>query len=106
MEGEPPQLQSRTYGLTLNAADLNAFGDKQVTQHLAAREREIHMQLVDAPHDGQISRRGRPRRVIDAAPADPQLPRLLRHRQRVRTIDHRFALGNRPALLRSWAERP
>lgn len=36
--------------------------------------------------------------VINAAPADPQLACLPHHRQAVRTIDHRFALGNRPAL--------
>ena len=35
---------------------------------------------------------------IDAAAADPQLARLPRHRQHVRTVDHRFALGNSPAL--------
>lgn len=33
--------------------DLDAFGGKQVAQHPAAREREIHVQRVDPPHDRQ-----------------------------------------------------
>ena len=31
----------------MQAADLDAFGSKQVTQHRAARKRKVHVQLVD-----------------------------------------------------------
>lgn len=82
----------------MQTADLDAFGGKQVTQHPAAREREIHVQFVEPPHDGEIGRGGRPWQIVDAAATDPQFPRLPAHRQRVRTVDHRFALGNSPAL--------
>ena len=56
------------------------------------------MQLVDPPHDGKIGRRHRPWHIINTAAADPQCLRLLRNRQRVDTVDHRFVLGNSPAL--------
>ena len=90
----------------MQAADLDAFGSKRVTQHPAACERKVHVQLVDPPHDGEIGSRDRPWQIIDATAADPQLPRLPRNRQRVDTVDHRFALGNSPAQSRIGAERP
>jgi hypothetical protein len=64
------------------------------------------VQLVEASHDGKVGLRGRPRQITDAAAANPQFPRLPCHWQRVHAIDHRFALGNSPAQLRNWAERP
>src|SRR3546814_17191874 len=56
------------------------------------------MQFVDPTHDRQIAVRHRPRQIVDAAAADPELPRLGGQRQRMITVDHRFALGNRTAF--------
>ena len=80
------------------AADLDAFLPQKITQHPTTRERKFQVQLVDPPHDGEIGRRHRSGQIINAAPADPQLPGLPRQRQCVRTVDHRFALGNSPAF--------
>src|SRR4051812_48149831 len=80
------------------AADLHAFGLQEITQHPAAREWEVEMQLVHPAHDGEIGRRHRSRQVVDAAPADVQSLRLAAHGQTVRSVDHRLALS-RPALL-------
>ena len=79
------------------AAGPEAFGGQQITQHAAAREREIQMQLVHPAHQREISGRGRPWPVINAAPADVQHPGLSRDWQIMRAVDHRFALG-KPAL--------
>jgi hypothetical protein len=38
----------------LQAADLDAFGDKPIPQHSAAREREVQVQLVELPHDSKV----------------------------------------------------
>src|SRR4051794_8560284 len=78
-------------------ADLEALRRQQVTQHPAACERILEMQLIHAPHDGKIGVRDGPRLVIDAALADTQQLRLLRDRQIVGTIDHRLGLS-KPAL--------
>ena len=86
--------------------DLDAVGGNKVAQHPAARKREVHVQHVDPPHDREVGSQHRLRQIIYAAAADPQLSRLPCHRQRVRTVDHRFALGNSPAQLRIRAERP
>src|SRR5271166_1418408 len=56
------------------------------------------MQRVDPPHDRKLSRRRRPRFVIEAAAAQPQQFRLPRQRQVMASVDHRLALS-RPALL-------
>src|ERR1039457_6422125 len=56
------------------------------------------MQPVETPHDREIGVRHRARQIIDAAAADPQNLRLLRDRQIVLAVDHRFALSN-PALV-------
>src|SRR3546814_15324592 len=56
------------------------------------------MQFVDPTQDRQVAVRHRPRQIVDAAAADPELPRLGGQRQRMITVDHRFALGNRPAF--------
>ncbi len=82
----------------MKAADFDAFGVQEIAQHPAARERRVEMQFVDAAHNGETGRGRRPRQIIDAAPADVQRLRLPGDRQRVRTVDHRFALSM-PALL-------
>jgi hypothetical protein len=82
----------------MQAADLDAFGGIQVTQHPAVRERTVHVQLVEPLHDGEIGNQGRSRYIVDTAAADPQLARLSRYRQRMRMVDIRFALGSSPAL--------
>lgn len=56
------------------------------------------MQPIETPHDREIGVRHRARQVIDAATADLQDFRLLRDRQIVLAVDHRFALSN-PALV-------
>jgi hypothetical protein len=87
--------------------DLDALLPEQIAEHPAAGKGELHGQLVDPPHDGEIGRRYRLGEVIYAAPADPLLPGLPRRWQRMRTIDHRFTLGNSPAhFSEDWAERP
>jgi hypothetical protein len=54
-------------------------------------------ELVHSTHDGEIDGRYWSGQVIDAATADPERPCLLRDRQIVLAVDHRFALS-RPAL--------
>src|SRR5690606_6861135 len=67
-------------------------------QHPAARERELHVQLVDAMHQLQIGVRYPAGLVVDTAPADPQHFGLTADAQVGLGIDHFLALGNRPAL--------
>jgi hypothetical protein len=90
----------------MQPTDFDANGCKQIAQHPAAGKREVHVQLIEPPHDGEIGNRGRSRQIINAAAADLEFPRLPRHRQRVRSVDHRFARGNSPAQLQTRAERP
>src|SRR6056297_502794 len=78
--------------------DPEPFLDEQTLQHPVARERELHVQLVDPVHQLQIGIRNRARLVVDAAPADPQHDRLAADAQLRGGIDHFLALGNRPAL--------
>lgn len=56
------------------------------------------MQLVNSVHQLQIGAPDRARLVIDAAPADPQHDVSAADTELCSGIDHRFALGNRPAL--------
>ena len=69
-----------------------------VAQHPTDRKRVFEMQRIDPVHDRQPRRGRRPRKVVDAAPAQPQQRRLLRERQGMDAVDHRFALS-RPTLL-------
>ena len=62
------------------------------------------MQLVNPPHEREVGCRHRPGQVIDARPTDGQRRRLLRDRQIVRTVDHRFALS-KPALQSAPAKK-
>lgn len=78
--------------------DLEAFLDQQTLQHPAARERELHVQLVDPVHQLQIGVRHWARLEIDAAPADPQHEDLAADAQLRGGIDYLLALGNRPAF--------
>jgi hypothetical protein len=80
------------------AAYRDAFLPEQIAQHSTPRKGELHVQLVDPPHDGEIGSRHRPGQIINAASADPKLACLPGHRQAVRTIDQRLALRSRPAL--------
>jgi len=91
----PHPLHQRRH---MPAADLAPLGSQQVAQQPTAGEGELQMQLVNPPHEREVGCRHRPGQVIDAPPTDVQRRRLLRDRQIVRTVDHRFAL-NRPALL-------
>src|SRR4051794_1691339 len=79
------------------AADRDPLLAQEIAQHPAACEGELEMEFVDPPHDREFGRRHRPGRVGDAAAADPERLCLLRDRQVVLAVDHRFALG-RPAL--------
>src|SRR4051812_15090181 len=80
------------------AADADPLLGEKIPQHAAARKREFEVQLVHPAHDGQIGRRRGPLPGVDATAADPQRLGLLSDGQRVRAVDHRFALS-RPALL-------
>ena len=91
----PHPLHQRRH---MPAADLAPLGSQQVAQQPTSGEGELQMQLVNPPHEREVGCRHRPGQVIDAPPTDVQRRRLLRDRQIVRTVDHRFAL-NRPALL-------
>jgi len=55
------------------------------------------MQLVNPPHEREVSCRHRPAQVIDARPTDGQRRRLLRDRQIVRTSIIAAALQSRSA---------
>lgn len=74
------------------------FLPAQIAQHHAACERIEQVQLVDPTHDRQVGARQGSRQIVDAAVADAVLLRLTGQRQRMATVDHRFALGNRPAF--------
>jgi hypothetical protein len=52
------------------AADLAPFGSQQASQHPRAREGELQMQLVEAPHDREVGARHRTGQIINAAAAD------------------------------------
>src|SRR5215207_11375479 len=80
------------------AADVDPLLVEKIPQHPAAREGELEVQLVHPAHEGEVGRGNRSRQIVDAAAADPERLSLLGERQRVRVVDHRFALS-RPALL-------
>src|SRR3954447_11918555 len=80
------------------ATDLDPLLAEKIPQHPAAREGELQVQFVDPAHDGEIGRGHRSGPVVDAAAADPECFGLPGKRQRVRAVDHCFALS-RPALL-------
>jgi hypothetical protein len=56
------------------------------------------MQPVETPHDCEVGFRHWARQVVDAATADAQNVSLLRDRQIMLAVDHRFALS-KPALV-------
>jgi hypothetical protein len=61
-------------------AHLDALMPEHIAQHPAAREWVEQVTLVDPPHNRQISFQNRAGQIVDAAPADPELPRLSRKR--------------------------
>ena len=89
----------------MTPAHLMAFAVQKPFQHPAARERILQMQLVDPAHQCEIGVRNRARQVIDAAPADPERLGLTAEAQPMVAIDHRFALGRRPALPSATAKK-
>jgi hypothetical protein len=83
--------------------DLEAFLHQQPLQHPAARERELHVQLVDPVFQlqsvsRQIRVRHRARLATDAAPAEPKHLGLTADTWLRYAVDHLLALGSRPAL--------
>src|ERR1700716_2792429 len=78
-------------------ANLAPLGSQQVAQQPTARKGELQMQLVNPTHEREGGWRHRTGPGSDASPTDVQRRCLLRDRQIVRTVDHRFALS-RPAL--------
>lgn len=86
-------------------AHLTAFRFQKTLEHPAAGKGIFQMQLVDPAHEREIGVRGRARQVIDAAPADPERLRLSAKAQPMVTADHRFALGDRPALPSATAKK-
>jgi hypothetical protein len=60
----------------VESANLNAFLPEQIAQQPAAGKRIKQMQFVYPPHYRQVSARHGPRQMVDAAAADPELPRL------------------------------
>ncbi len=76
------------------AADRDAFAIEQVTQHPTAGERMLQVQFVDTPHQRQVRVRGRLRLVVDRRARQVQQLRLAHDRQRVRRVNHRFALAS------------
>ncbi len=78
------------------AANIDVLLPEQIAQHSTPGKAKLQMRFVHLPHDAEIGPRYLLRQVLNAASADPQFSGLPRQRQAVRTIDHRFALGNRP----------
>ncbi len=74
------------------AADLDSFAVEHVAQHPGAGERKLQVQFVDPAHHGQVGRRYRLRQVIDVRARDVHQLGLATNRQRMRSIDHFFAL--------------
>ena len=60
----------------MKAADFDAVGIQEITQHPAARERKVEMQFIHPMHDDKIGCGHRPGQIIDAAPAGVQRLRL------------------------------
>jgi hypothetical protein len=76
--------------------DFPSVRREKTAQHPAAREREVQVQLIDAPHQPEISIRDRARPVINCAATDPKQPHLPVNGQLVMAVYHRLAL-NSPA---------
>src|SRR3954453_22763551 len=81
-----------------------AFMLQQTTEHPAARERVFQMQLIDPTHQRQIRGRHLLRRVVYRRARQPKTLALLRHRQLVSAVDHRFALSS-PALVSALSKK-
>ena len=75
-----------------------AFGLHQAFQHPAPGKGIVQRPFTGPAHQREIGVRGRARQVIDAAPADAERLRLAADAQLGLPVDHRLALGGRPAL--------
>src|SRR5208282_1896184 len=93
LDSHPPHQR-----LDAPAAGLDTLGSQETSQHPCPRERKLQMQLVQPPHDGEVSGGHRTRQGVDAAAADAEGRSLLCERQSVFAVDHRFALS-RPAFV-------
>jgi hypothetical protein len=51
-------------------ADLAPLNSQQAAQHPRTRERELDVQLIELPHQGEVGGRYWNRFVVDAASAD------------------------------------
>src|SRR5664279_4505418 len=80
------------------AADREALGSHQVSQHARAGERQFEVQFVDAPHQLEVRVTDGLRLVVNRAAANVHDRRLARDRQGVGAVDHRFVLSM-PALM-------
>ncbi len=86
-----------------------AFLTEEALHHPAARERILHVKLINPTHQFEIIITGGTRLVIETAAADPEQIGLTREAQLVVTVGHFFALPNRPALAsfhRAYAAPP
>src|SRR6202050_5637014 len=75
------------------AADLVALVLQLPGQFTSPVKRPLQMQLVQNPHQLQISLRQVPRDVVNARPAQIQQLGLALHRYLTIPLDHRFTLG-------------
>ena len=83
----------------MEAAHLLAFLPEQGAQHPAAGKGRLHVPRIELTHHGHIGGSGGTTLVRDAASTPPKQPCLTADTQAVCTVDHRLALGKRPALL-------
>ena len=93
---DPHLLQQRG---DMEAAHLLACLPEQGAQPPAAGKGILQVQRIHPAHQRQIGRGRRPALGVDAAPTDPKQPGLTADTQTVLAVDHRLALGNKPALL-------
>src|SRR5277367_2429638 len=77
----------------MSAADLVALVLQLPGQFTSPVEGPLQMQLVQNPHQLQISLRQAPRHVVNARPAQIQQLCLALHRNLTVPLDHRFPLG-------------
>ena len=74
------------------AANAVAAEPKHVAQHPSASKGIIRMKPADQAHQRKVGLRDRHRHVVQGASRELQQLRLMRERQSVVAIDHRFAL--------------
>jgi hypothetical protein len=72
------------------AIDPVAFEPQHIAKHSCASERMLGVKAIHLAHEFQISGASWNGLVVQRAAREVQQPRLMRKRQSVRTIDHRF----------------